>query len=106
MPKKYTKEQLEKSRFLFLEQRVESGINHALKSLEDDDMIEFLSVMTNIDKDIEHHIMLRCANAENEDIRIDCVKKDENIKIRSINRLGEALVDKCGGQLNYLMENS
>lgn len=38
MTKKYTKDQLEKSRSWFLEPRIESGINHALKKLQDGDI--------------------------------------------------------------------
>lgn len=104
MSKKYTKDQLEKSRFWFLEPRIESGINHALKKLQDGDMVHFLFSTAIIDKDIEHHIILRCASAENEDLRIDCVTKAENMKIRALNRLSEALVEKCGGELNYIEE--
>lgn len=66
--------------------------------------IYFLFSTAIIDKDIEHHIILRCANAENEDLRIDCVTKAENMKIRTLNRLSEALVEKCGGELNYIEE--
>lgn len=101
---KYTKDQLEKSRFWFLEPRVESGINHALKALQDEDMVHFLLSTTIIDKIIDRHIILRCANAEKEDIRIDCIIKAENMKKRTLNRLSEALVEKCGGELIYLEE--
>jgi hypothetical protein len=51
--------------------------------------------------------MNNCARAENEELRIDCVNKAINVKIRAINRLAinrlsEALVEKCGGELNYI----
>ena len=91
--------------FWFLEPRIESGINHALKQFQDGDMAHFLFSTTIIDKDVEHHIILRCANAENEELRIDCVTKAENMKIRALNRLSEALVEKCGGELDYIEES-
>lgn len=101
---KYTEDQLEKSRFWFLEPRVESGINHALNRLQDGDMAHFLLSTAIIDKDIEHHIILKCAKAEKESLRIDCVTKAEDMKIKALNRLSEALVEKCGGRLNYIEE--
>ena len=52
-----------------------------------------------IDSAVEHHIVNNCTRAENEELRIDCVNKAINVKI-SLNRLSEALVEKCGGELN------
>jgi len=102
--KKYSKERLEKSRLWFLEPQVEISRNSAIKKLQEGNMTEFLQSVMNIDSSVEHHIMNNCARAENEGIRIDCVNKANNIKIRTINRLSEALVEKCGGELNYLEE--
>jgi len=104
MTNKFSKERLEKSRYWFLEPKVESGTKYAIKSLEDGDMSHFISSISTIDKVIEHHIINNCAKAENEDLRIDCITKAENIKIKSLNRLSEALTEKCGGKINYLDE--
>lgn len=60
--------------------------------------------MASIDSEIEHHVMNNCAKAESEDVRIKCVIDARNLKIRAINRLGDALWDKCGGTLTYLEE--
>lgn len=102
--KKFSKERLEKSKFWFLEPKIEYGIDYALKRLDEKDMTGFLLATATIDSNIEHHIMNNCAMAENEDIRIKCVTDAHNIKIRALNRLGEALVDKCGGVLEYIEE--
>lgn len=102
--KKYSKERLEKSRFWFLEPTVESGINYGIKILEEGNMAEFLNSVASIDSVVEHHIINNCARAENEEIRIDCVTKAKNVKIRAINRLSEVLVEKCGGEIHYLEE--
>lgn len=102
--KKYSKEQLEKSRSWFLEPKIESSISYALKNLQEGDMAQFLQTTSVMTKEVEHHIMSRCAKAENEDLRIDCVTKAENIRIRTLNKLGEALADKCGEEMHYLEE--
>lgn len=104
MPKKYSKERLEKSRFLFLEPRVESGISYAINNLEEGDMAHFLNIVATIDSRVERHIINNCANAKNEDIRIDCINKAMEIKVKALNRLGEALVNKCGGEMHYIDE--
>lgn len=102
MTKKYSKERLDKSRFLFLEPSVESGISYALGRLEEGDISHFLNSVAKIDSKIEHHIINNCSNAEDEETRIDCINKDINIKVSAINRLSERLVDKCGGKMNYI----
>lgn len=104
MPKKYSKERLDKSRFLFLEPKIESGISHALNLLEEGDMAHFLNSAAIVDSVVEHHIINNCVNAENEEIRIDCINKAINIKVSALNRLGEALVNKCGGEMHYIEE--
>ncbi len=104
MSKKYSKERLDKSRILFLEPRVESGISHAINTLEEGDMAHFLNVVATIGSRVEHYIMNNCANAENEEIKIDCINKAMTIKVNSLNRLGEALVNKCGGEMHYIDE--
>ena len=102
MSKKYSKERLDKSRFLFLEPSVESGISHALNRLEEGDMSHFLNSVAQIDSRIEHHIINNCSNAEDEEARIDCINKAINIKVSALNRLSERLIDKCGGEMNYI----
>lgn len=102
--KKYTKERLEKSRLLFIQPKIKSGISYAIKTLEEGNMTEFLSVVTGIDSAIEHHIINNCTKAEDEDIRIDCITKANNLKIRTINKLSEVLAEKCGGDVYYIEE--
>lgn len=102
--RKFSKERLEKSRSLFLEPQVEISRDIAIKRLQEGDMTEFLQSTMGIDSSIEHHIMNNCARAENEELRIDCINKAINIKMRTINRLSEALVEKCGGEIHYLEE--
>ena len=102
--RKFSKERLEKSRFWFLEPRVEISRDVAVKRLQEGNMTEFLQSTMGIDSAVEHHIMNNCTRAENEELRIDCVNKAINVKIRAINRLSEALVEKCGGELNYIEE--
>lgn len=102
--RKFSKERLEKSRFWFLEPHVEISRDVAVKRLQEGNMTEFLQSIMGIDSAVEHHIMNNCARAENEELRIDCVNKAINIKIRAINRLSEALVEKCGGELDYIEE--
>ena len=97
----YSEERLENSRKLFLEPRVEISLNSAINRLKEGHMS--VSVMT-INSSVEHHIMNNCTKAENEDIRIKCVNEATNVKIRSLNRLSEALVEKCGGELSYTEE--
>jgi len=100
----YSKEQLEESRKLFLEPNVESGISHGLKMLQKGDMTDFLSSTSVMNNHVERYIIFKCSNAENKKLRIDCAIKANNIKIRAINRLGEALVEKCGGNMIYIEE--
>lgn len=104
MTKIYSKERLDKSRLLFLEPRVESGVSYAMNILEEGDMTQFLNLVAGIDSRVVHHIVTNCAKAENEEIRIDCINKAINIRVKALNRLGEALVNKCGGQMNYIEE--
>jgi len=104
MTNKYSADRLEKSRFWFLEPKIESGTKYALKSLQDKDMSHFVSSISTIDKIIEHHIINNCAKAENEELRMDCINKAENMKTRSLNRLSEALTEKCGGEMTYIDE--
>jgi len=102
--KKFSKERLEKSRLWFLEPQVEISRDSAIERLQEGNMTEFLQSIMNIDSAVEHHIINNCTKAENEEIRIDCVNKAINIKIRAINRLSEVLVEKCGGEIHYLEE--
>lgn len=102
--KKYSKERLEKSRFWFLEQAVENGISSGIKTLEEGNFTEFLNTVAGIDSIVEHHKMTKCVKAENEEVRIDCISKVDNVKIRSLNRLSEMLVEKCGGYMHYIEE--
>ena len=104
MEKKYSKERLEKSRLWFLEPKVEISRDFAIKRLQEGNMTEFLQSIMSIDSYVEHHIMNNCAKAEKEDIRIKCVNEAINIKIKTLNRLSEALVEKCGGELSYIEE--
>ena len=99
--RKFSKERLEKSRFWFLEPHVEISRDVA-KKLQEGNMTEFLQSTMEIDSAVEHHIINNCTRAENEELRIDCVNKAINIKIRAINRLSEALVEKYGGELDYI----
>ena len=103
--KKFSKERLEKSRSWFLEPKIESGTKYALKSLQDNDMSHFISSISTIDKTIEHHIINNCTKAENEELRIDCITKAEDMKIKALNRLSEALTEKCGGEMEYIDED-
>jgi len=100
--KKYSTDRLEKSRSWFLEPKIESGTKYALKSLQNGDMSHFVSSISTIDKIIEHHIINNCTKAENEELRIDCVTKAEDMKIKALNRLSEALTEKCGGEMEYI----
>lgn len=102
--KKYSKERLEKSRKLFLEPKVDISVEFGIKRLNEGDMTEFVQSIASVDSSVEHHIINNCANAENEETRIDCMTNANNIKIRSINKLSEALVDKCGGEMHYVEE--
>lgn len=102
--KKFSKERLEKSRLWFLEPQVEISREVAIKRLQECNMTEFLQSTMNIDSSVEHHIINNCARAENEEIRIGCTNKAINVKIRDLNRLSEALVEKCGGDIHYLEE--
>lgn len=104
MPQKFTKERLENSSRLFLEPRVDASINGAKNYLIEGRMTNFINSAMHIDLAIEHHIMINCTRAETDEIRIDCITKANNIKIRAINKLGEALVEKCGGELEYIEE--
>ena len=85
-------------KFSNLEPHVEISRDVA-KKLQEGNMTEFLQSTMEIDSAVEHHIINNCTRAENEELRIDCVNKAINVKI-SLNRLSEALVEKCGGELN------
>ena len=104
MTKEYSKERLEKSIKLFLEPRVDISLNSAMNRLKEDNMSEFLFSVMTVDSSVEHHIMNNCSKAENENVRIKCVNETTNVKIRALNKLSEALVERCGGKLSYTEE--
>lgn len=100
--KKYPKDRLEKSRTLFLEPRVNTGLELALKNVEDKNFSRVVGIIANIDSVVEHHIINNCAKALEEKDRIDCISKANDLKIDALNRIAEKLTEQCGGDMEYL----
>ena len=99
---KFSEERLEKSKEMFLEPRVEAGINHGTKQLRiEKDASGFINAIATIDMIVERHIINNCANAEEHDVRVKCIADAENIKSRALNRLSEELSTVCDLKMEY-----
>lgn len=75
----------------------------ALDNIQYKNFGKVVTSIASIDSAIEHHIINNCANAsKEEEDRIDCINKANELKINVLNRIAERLVDTCGGEMEYI----
>lgn len=99
----YSKEYLEDWRKTVVEPHVIESQKAGLDALRADNMTDFVLAISTITKDTENHISLNCIYAESMPLGIKCTKDAKRLRIDALNKLTEALVEKCGGKMSYII---
>lgn len=88
-----------------LESKVQNEVSEAVKELQKENMTAFLLRVNILASHVDTHITRNCTeHIENVDKMKECIKRANTIRVKSLNKLGEVLVEKCGGKMIYLKE--
>ncbi len=101
----YDEEYLEGWRKQVVEPRVEEAEKIGLDALIDENMTNFVLAISRIARITENHIDLNCIYASSMPLGLKCTKDSKKIRADALNRLTEALVEKCGGSMNYIISD-
>lgn len=99
----YSKEYLEDWRKKVVEPHVKDAVKIGLDALKADNMTDFVLAISRIAQDTENHVDLNCIYAESMPLGIKCTKDAKKLRADALNKLTEALVEKCGGKMNYII---
>ena len=105
LAKNKTKKQLDKWLKLKVEPSIEASIDHAVKVIRQGNATDFIQTTMSVNRTIDTHLARRCSDAENEETRIDCVAKAEDVRDNAINKLSEILAEKCDLKVEYVEED-
>lgn len=86
-----------------LRPKVQNEINEALKELRKENMAAFLLRTSIMTTHVDNHMLKNCLTGDI-GTTTECIKKVNNVRIEALNKLGEMLVEKCGGKMIYLKE--
>lgn len=101
----YSKEYLEDWRKKVIEPRVIESQKTGLDALKADNMTDFVLAISKIVQDTESHINLNCIYAESVKLGVECTKGAKELRVDALNKLTEALVERCGGKMNYIIRD-
>lgn len=88
-----------------LESEVQNEVSEAIKELQKENMTAFLLRVNILASHVDGHIVRNCTeNIGSVEAMKECIKKANTIRVKSLNKLGEMLVEKCGGKMIYLKE--
>lgn len=99
----YSKEYLDEWREKVVEPHVIEAQKTGLDALKADNMTNFVTAISRITRDTENHVSLNCIYAESLELGVKCTKDAKKLRIDALNKLTEALVEKCGGKMNYII---
>ncbi len=66
-------------------------------------MTDFVLAISRIVKDTEKHIDLNCIYADSIPLGVKCTKDVKKLRADALNKLTEALVEKCGGKNIFIL---
>lgn len=99
----YSKEYLEEWRKKVVEPHVMEAQKMGIDALKADNMTDFVLAISRIAQDTENHVDLNCIYAESMELGVTCTKDVKKLRADALNKLTEALVDKCGGKMSYII---
>ena len=99
----YSKEYLEEWKTKVVEPHVVEAQKMGIDALKADNMTDFVLAISRIVQDTENHIDLNCVYAESMPLGVKCTKDAKKLRADALNKLTEALVEKCGGKMNYII---
>lgn len=67
-------------------------------------MAAFLLRVSIMSYHVDNHIFKNCTFIGDIKTKTDCIKNANDVRIKVLNKLGEILVEKCGGKMIYLKE--
>lgn len=101
----YSKEYLEEWRKKVVEPHVMEAQKMGIDALKADSMTDFVLAISRIAQDTENHVDLNCIYAESLELGVKCTKGAKKLRADALNKLTEALVEKCGGKMNYIIRD-
>lgn len=99
----YSKEYLEEWKAKVVEPHIADAQKVGFDALKTDNMTDFVLAISRIVQDTENHIDLNCTYAESIPLGVKCTKDAKKLRADALNKLTEALVEKCGGKMNYII---
>lgn len=103
--KTFDKEFLEEYRKRLVEPKVANAQRLGINALKEDNMTDFVLAISRIAQDTENYVDLGCTNAESIELGIGCTKDAKKLRSDALNVLTEALVEKCGGKMTYIIRD-
>lgn len=99
----YSKEYLEEWRKKVVEPHVMEAQKMGIDALKADNITDFVLAISRIAQDTENHVDLNCTYAESVELGVKCTRYVKKLRADALNKLTEALVEKCGGKMNYII---
>lgn len=99
----YSEEELEDWRKNVLEPQVKGSQKIGIDAIRSDNMTDFVLAISRIAQDTENYSDLMCIYAENIHLGVKCTKDAKKLRADALNKLSEALVEKCGGKMTYIV---
>lgn len=101
----YSEEGLEEWRKTVVEKKVKESQKFGIDALKSDNMTDFILAVSRVAQDTENYNDLMCIYAENLAIGVRCAKEAKKLRADALNVLTEALVEKCGGKMTYIIRD-
>lgn len=101
----YSKEYLEEWKTKVVEPHIVEAQKVGLDALKTDNMTDFVLAISRIAQDTENHVNLNCIYAESLELGVKCTKDVKKLRADALNKLTEALVEKCGGKMSYIIRD-
>lgn len=101
----YSEKDLEEWRKTVVEKRVKESQKFGIDAIKSDNMTDFVLAISKIAQDTENYTDLMCIYAENVLVGIKCTKEAKKLRAGALNSLTEALVEKCGGKMTYIIRD-
>lgn len=99
----YSKEYLEEWKEKVVKPHVIDAQKTGISALKADNMTDFVLAISRIAQDTENHVDLNCIYAESIELGVECTKEAKKLRADALNKLTEALVEKCGGKMSYII---
>lgn len=101
----FNKEFLEGYRKILVEPKVAEAQKMGINALKTDNMTDFILSISRVAQDTENYVDLGCIYAESIELGVECTKNAKKLRADALNVLTEALVEKCGGKMTYIVRD-